>query len=131
MNLKDIKLNCCGGNYELAMEKVVNDKNFLVEGYRNNTAVNACCVMWAWRGDGIEEEVSEEIAEGKASHPDFARSAIMCELIKNFVAWKNPDAFEEIDWYDFELRVDKIAEYLDYWGPAGMCNDALDYMMEV
>lgn len=131
MNLKDIKLNCCGGNYELAMEKVVNDKNFLVEGYRNNTAVNACCVMWAWRGDGIEEEVSEEIAEGKALHPDVARSAIMCKLVKNFVARKNPDAFEEIDWYDFELRVDKIAEYLDYWGPAGMCNDALDYMMEV
>lgn len=131
MDLKNIKLDCCGGWYERAMETVINDKNFLVEGYRNNTAVNACCVMWAWRGDGIEEEVSEEIAESKSRNRDTVRSMIVYGMIKDFVARKNPDAFEEIEWYDFEGRVDKIAKYLDYWGPAGMRNDALDYMMEV
>lgn len=131
MNLKNIKLDCCGGWYERAMETVVNDENFLVEGCRNNTAVNACCVMWAWKGDEIEEEVSEEIAEGRALDPNVARSAIVCELIKNFVAWKNPDAFENIDWYDFEERVERIAYYLDSWGPDGRRIDAIDYMMEV
>lgn len=131
MDLKQIKLDCCAGRFERAMEQVVNDESFLVEGHRNNTAVNACCVMWAWKGDAIEEEVNEEIAEGRSTSRYLCRSAIVDEKIRDFVLKVKPEIWEDVDWYDFEERVDKIAWYLDDWGPGGFRHYALDYMMAV
>ena len=131
MDLKKIMLDCCGGRFDTAMKEVVGDDNFLVEGHRNNTAVNACCVMWAWKGEELEEETINELAEHPLSSRYMILSALVYMVVKEFVRKMFPDKYEDIDWYDFEERVEKIAFYLDDWGPEGQRHYALDYMMAV
>lgn len=88
--------------FEDGWAKLLGDSDFGRPGNRNNTAVNLCCLLHA---GGVED------------------------CVDWFTAF---DGFVDLPVMDFKETTDailRVEPYLDAWGPEGMEDDALCYMV--
>lgn len=84
------------------LEGLMNDKHFIDDGHRNHDAVNGCIALHVL---GYDPE----------------------EWFGNFFMDRGDELFWQIDIDKFEEHVERVAPYLDGWGPVNNKGQALAY----